>query len=122
MKWIPNINESYYNHTDYKKDKLICCSSDKRILCIDSLGKLFAAMILDVTILCIDCDGLTIYGGCDDGSIRVWILDNGIVKEIYRYIDAHEHSVTAIHVNIHSNLLISGGYYGTLRLFQIIQN
>ena len=121
VRWIPYTSDSVYDHREFSTDKLLCCNNDGRLLCIDVQGRLYAAASLNITVLCLDSDGSSIFGGCNDGTIRVWILDSGVVKEIYRQVQAHDSQVTAIKVHREANIVVSAGSDGTIRIWKINQ-
>jgi WD40 repeat protein len=47
-------------------------------------------------ILSLDTDGRMIVGGCQDGSIRIWMMNNGTMVQIHFFNKAHTGGVTAI--------------------------
>lgn len=117
--WIPQTIENYYHRQEYALEKLICTTLDRKMVCLDSYGKLFAAVSLDVTVLCLACDGLIVYTGCDDGSLRCYIMESGCFREVYRHLEAHSTAVTAIHVDKVHQVLTSGGDDGDIRVWSI---
>lgn len=114
------MNDFYsYDQQDFSLEKLFCSYGDGSVVCLDITGRLFAAGSFEVVLLCLDSDGYMIYGGCDDGSIRVWILEGGHVREIHRYLRAHDTKVTAICVDKQRQFLASGASDGTLKIWKI---
>jgi WD40 repeat protein len=105
--------------SDSFSDKLII-SSEARIVCINTSGKLLASINLDVVVHCLDSDGTAFYAGCDDGTIRVWIMEGGTFKEIHRYIKAHK-AVTSIQLDSRFRVLVTGGSDGTVRIWKTFE-
>lgn len=95
MKWLPNHSDFYTSH-GFTNQKLLVCTEDGKLLCLDTTGKLFAALQLETSINCLDTDGKLIVGGCGDGSVRAWMMQQGKFKEIQRILKAHNGAVTAI--------------------------
>lgn len=98
MKWIPNHPEAVaaLKHPGFSDKKLVAATADGKLICIDADGKLFAAIQLDVAILAIDTDGRLIVGGGSDGSLRVWNIQGGKMREIVKIVKAHGGAVTAV--------------------------
>lgn len=93
------------------------------MLCIDSSGRLYAAIShLDITITCIASDGVCIFAGCDDGSIRVYILESGKVREIHRYMNAHISQITCIKVDVIHHILVTSGHDGMIKVWNVYSN
>ena len=92
LKWLPDGNMYGTNR------KLIAGTADGRILCIDLEGKLFAAVQVESSVLCLDTDGKIIAGGCADGSVRVWMMQNAKLQELCKFPKAHSGAVTAISI------------------------
>lgn len=117
LLWIPK-ESTCYHQIDFAPDKVVAASQDGRIICIDTSGRLFAAGTLtDVYITCFDTDGVGIYGGCDDGSVRVWVFESGLAREVHRYLRAHTGPVSAIKIDKISHVLITCGIDGTIRIW-----
>ena len=76
---------------------------------MDINSRLFAAAQLDITINCLDCDGFAVFAGCIDGSLRVWVMGDGVFREVQRFMGAHEKSVAAISLDRLSRVLVTGG-------------
>ncbi len=102
MKWIPLSGHHYEDvaHTlkqsGFTDKKLIVATADGKLLCLDAEGKLFSACQLEVALLCIDTDGRVVVGGGADGSVRVWQLQGGKMRELIKIPKAHSGAVTAI--------------------------
>jgi WD40 repeat protein len=114
IKWFPIDQNDCYNHPSFTANKLVACTEDGNLLCLDCNGKLFAACSLDIAssprslspspsssstvpaILSLDTDGRLIIGGCSDGSIRIWIMNNGTMQQIQCYSKAHSGGITSI--------------------------
>jgi WD40 repeat protein len=116
IKWLPIDQNDCYHHPAFTANKLIACTEDGNLLCLDCNGKLFAACSLDNSsssrplspappssssssvpaILSLDTDGRLIIGGCSDASIRIWIMSNGTMQQIQCYSKAHSGGITAI--------------------------
>ena len=93
------------------------------MICLDTNNRLFAATQLDggVHVLSLDSDGFSIFTGCSDGSVRVWIIESvGVLREVQKFMSAHEKGVTAISVDKTSRILVTGGGDGTVRLWRTL--
>lgn len=111
MKWLP-ADVDYYKHPSFTVNKLIVGTEDGNLLCLDQNGKLYAGGSIDTAILSLDTDGRIIVAGCQDGSIRVWIMSNGQMQLIHKYAKAHSGGVTAISLGKaveDVSLYVSGG-------------
>lgn len=100
---------------------------------VDSSGRVVSAIRLTsisresarpsaVGVRCIDLDGELIFGGCDDGSLRVWKAHDdqpGTLVEMCVQVVAHPQGVGAICVNSEDGTLISGGDEGRIRVWKI---
>ena len=137
LKWLPrtgpasgSLNSSSSHSKDerssgrrgFKDEKLLCGSTDGTLACVDCTGRLFAATKVDCSIrtLCISQDGRAAFGGCEDGSIRVWAITDhgGALREIFRYPRAHDGVCASL--AIHKNLLVSGGDDGAIRIWRVL--
>jgi len=98
--------------------KVVCASMDGYIQCIDIHGRLFAATQVNTGVRSIHCDGYTIFGGCDDGSVRVWMMEGSSIKEQLRYPGAHIY-VNAISFSKSDALLFTGGSEGNLKVWSV---
>lgn len=98
MKWLPVSPDGmdWYHHPSFAHQKLLIGTEDGRFLCLDCQGKLYAGGKLESGILSLDTDGRLVVAGCQDGSIRVWIMTNGEIQMIHTYLKAHTGGVTAI--------------------------
>lgn len=103
LKWLP-INE-YTSMTGFSPNKILISTEDGKLLCMDITGKMFASMQIDTAINCIDSDGKIIVGGCSDGSVRAWTIQQGKFKELQRTVKAHAGAVTAIALGEHAESL-----------------
>ena len=123
MCWLP-ITQSATAYADggFAGDKLICCTQEGCLLCLDSNSRLFAAAQIDVTVLCIDSDGYSIFTGCSDGSVRVWVMEGGVFRDAHRFMAAHEKGVTSICVDKSSRILATGGGEGHIRIWKTYLN
>jgi WD40 repeat protein len=101
MKWLPTDS---YPIQGFSSNKLIVATEDGNLLCLDTNGKLFAALKGDSSsaasssssILSMDCDSRMIICGYQDGSIRVFIIVAGAFQLITNYSKAHGGGVTSI--------------------------
>lgn len=87
----------------YKDEKLICTTNDGNIVCVDSAGRLFAAIRADSYVRCLTVSlssapssstvsgqsnrgpqHALLIGGCEDGTVRVWQLLRSKIEEVHR--------------------------------------
>jgi WD40 repeat protein len=88
LSWLPTLN--YYGIVrGFLLEKIVCGTLDSKLLCLDARGMLFAATLIDSNVMSLDSDGRSIFGGCEDGSIRVWIMESSIIVEVFRCNKAH---------------------------------
>ena len=121
VKWFPHsISRLFHNQGNFNSIKLICSSIDGSIACIDVTGRVFAGARIDCGINAIETDGRVIYGGLDDGSIRIWAMDSGRLREVFRFPKAHMEAVTSIKIDYNRAILVSGASDGTIRLWNIV--
>lgn len=89
LAWLPQQScNFYYGYRGFSAEKLVCGTADGKLLCLDSSGRLFAAANVgdpNVSLSALTSDGRVIYGGCTDGSIRMWVVESGGgMREIHR--------------------------------------
>jgi WD40 repeat protein len=121
VKLFPHaISQVFHNQGNFNSIKLICSSIDGSIACIDVTGRVFAGARIDCGINAIETDGRVIYGGLDDGSIRIWAMDSGRLREVFRFPKAHMEAVTSIKIDYNRAILVSGASDGTIRLWNIV--
>lgn len=115
-------NDPSSSQRGFRDEKLLCGSLDGTLICIDSVGRMVAALIIDSGIHALSCskDGRAVFGACADGSIRVWSMEGagGRFTEVHRFPKAHAGAVTAL--TCHQNLLVSGGNDGCIRVWRIV--
>lgn len=88
----------------FDRDKFICSTIDGHLVCMDAQGKLvlMSNMCVGIQSLavesrselhgqgqqegsgCVSQECVYIYGGCSDGSLRVWVIEGGAFVEKYR--------------------------------------
>lgn len=95
---------------------------DGRLACFDLHGTLVAAARTGSGLRALTADKMAVFGVCEDGSIRVWAIAGGILKEYYRHACAHEGPATAIEVYSPKQIIVTGGENGTIRLWKIVCN
>jgi WD40 repeat protein len=112
--------------------KLVCGTADGVITCLDTGGRLVAAarvlsMASDpsartsIGVRCLDVEGEMIFGGCEDGSLRVWKPHDdrpGTLVELYAHASAHQNGFGAICVNNENNTIVTGGDDGRIRIWK----
>jgi WD40 repeat protein len=128
LKWLPrrslgsSIASKQGKSGTVREERLLCASTDGSLAVVDCNGRLVAAIKSEWSIrsLATNDDGRTAFGGCEDGSIRVWSIDarSGALREIFRYPRAHEGACTS--VAMHGSLLASGGEDGAIRVWRIV--
>jgi WD40 repeat protein len=131
----------------HRNEKLVCVSMDGTMVIMDYSGRLCGAVKVDVPIRSVVAGvavaspqplGMhqnpagskhVIFGGCEDGSLRVWACDDAgtglsgaftgptSIYEVFRFPDAHMGAVTSL--ALRNQLLVSGGEDGTLRLWRL---
>jgi len=141
-----------------ERDRFICSTIDGNLVCMDAQGKLVMMSPMGVGILCLAVEnrsevhgqpsgGLVvlehvyIYGGCSDGSLRVWAMEAGAFVEKHRVdhalrvrpalgggggipdydppIPGKVPVISAMCVCSSINLLITGGDNGAVRFWGI---
>jgi WD40 repeat protein len=124
MKWLPTDSHPVQGFTS---NKLIISTEDGTLLCLDCNGKLFAALKIETlptlpptspsstSIASLDCDHRMIVCGCQDGSLRVYLMKGGSFQMIQSYSRAHSGAVSAVSIgrpiedmSLNSNTSIAG--------------
>lgn len=68
-------------------------------------------------VCCLQSEGRNIYGGLEDGSLRVWMVGGGKIREFFKFPAAHESPVRCLSMD--EDHLVSGAADGTLRLWRV---
>ena len=134
LKWLPRVGPAGASagvissgsgsgiRRGFRDEKLLCGSSDGTLACVDCTGRLFAATKVDCAVraICTSYDGRAAFGGCEDGSIRVWSITDhgGALREIFRYPRAHDGVCTSLAMD--KNVLVSGGDDGAVRVWRVV--
>jgi WD40 repeat protein len=121
VKWFPHaISQVFHNQGNFNSIKLICSSIDGSIACIDVTGRVFAGARFEYGINALETDGRAIYGGLEDGSLRVWAMESGRLREVFRLPKAHSEVISSLKIDYNRGILVSGASDGTIRLWNIV--
>lgn len=144
LMWIPlvasssSVRKGAGSFGGYKDEKLVCTTNDGNIVCVDSAGRLFAAIRLDSYVRCLTVSissaattsnatnpgGLhsrgpqhaLLVGGCEDGTIRVFQLLRSKIEEVYR-VKAPRACTAITCLNPYS--VVSASDDGTVRVWKL---
>lgn len=120
VKWFPHgISHIFHNQGTFHGIKLVCSSIDGSVACLDATGRIFAGARFECGINALETDGRAIYGGLDDCSLRVWAIESGRLREVFRSSKAHNEPITSLRIDYLKGILASGAADGTVRLWHI---
>lgn len=116
-----HINDCAFPH-DYSELFATCGKSDIRIWHSWTRNELLRIRVPGLECLCVAFthDGKSIISGWDDGKIRAFYPQSG--RLIYAINDAHRDGVTSVTSTKDNKRIISGGFGGQVRVWQIGRN
>ena len=119
VAWLPMNFADAAAATGFSDKRLLCCCKDGTVTCIDSNNRLFAAVQLDSYVRSIDAGKYFVYGGCGDGSLRVWIMESGSFREVAAHTAAHTGGINALVLGKSDTVVVTGGEDGSVRGWKI---
>ena len=120
VKYMPlAASVAHHSSKGFRPLKLVASGSGGALVCLDSGGRVYAEgqVAGGVGVSCVQSEGRNIYGGLDDGSLRVWMLVGRAIREFFKFPAAHEAPLRCLAMD--EDHLVSGAADGTLRLWRV---